>query len=844
MNLPVIRFQKFDPPRLLDSAVEWIMGVLLVFTPLAFGSTQAWSQEVVLGLVAAAVLCVALKRLTGRYRRLPWSWAYPVIFAFVGLCLFQLIPLPASVLRAIAPGTLKLKSSLLADLPNSAAALSHQTITFYSWATIHQLILLVAVAAVFVLVIDVYRDSRRIARLLATIALVGLAVALLAIYQNLTDATTVYGVVMARHKHCGPFMIYSHFDQFMNLSIGAAFGLLLVRLSTLSACHRTTADWVEAAREPANAFVWVLLVFCVLGPITVFLSMGRMGMISLLTAAAITAAMVSFRARPQGGRKAPGYSSVLVLLGIVVLAGLLYFGFDAVSARLATVDKTELTEGVRFQMLKDILIEWKTFPVFGSGLGTHQFVFQAFNRLNVPGIPEHAENEYAEMLGETGLLGVLLVVAFIAIVTRNYFRATATQKEPIQFAVFGLGFGLSAILIHSASDFGQHLPANAILTAIFAGLLVNLARAAKSDDFRAEPFRGERACYLGLGLRVAGVACVVAIFVPALLWANKAREAESLWAAAELKANALEKAGWRGSSQDYVELLKPATAASALAPGDIEYAYFLNGYRWHAASHDSMLADGGMVLPPAVTPIAARIVSELEAIRPLCPTYGPPECVAGQLKALVLHDPSGEQEIKAAYALAPYDRTVCLIWGALAVREKLWDDSVAAFSHYVALQGSPRDFLDAYIRASRPDIAYRIISQDRSSLDYMASRMPTGPVWDQWIAKCHRDSIRLLVLDAAKPEATAETIASLAEALQRQGRNSEAVDLYRRALAANYGQLTWRLQLSKALGDLGRFRDAIEQLRICLSLRPDWADVKVLLADYSARERAQGMARQ
>src|SRR5258706_15837057 len=67
-----------------------------------------------------------------------------------------------------------------------------------------------------------------------------------------------------------------------------------------------------------------------------------------------------------------------------------------------------------------------------------------------------------------------MVALFIGMIVVQYVRCMRSPRPVLRFAACGLGFGLIAILIHSFSDFGQHLPANTFLTCAASALLVNM----------------------------------------------------------------------------------------------------------------------------------------------------------------------------------------------------------------------------------------------------------------------------------------------------------------------------------------------------------------------------------
>ncbi len=236
----------------------------------------------------------------------------------------------------------------------------------------------------------------RIRRLLAVVATVGLVVAAIAAYQNLTGATTIYGLVPAAHRNAGPFMNYSHFSQFMNLSVGAALALLLDRVAELGEFYRTPAEVWAALRQPRQAAVWAWAVLCVAGPLVVLLSLSRMGMISLGVATVVTGGMLVWRGR--AGRGAGGGGSS-VGLGLAVFVVLLGVGLDVVANRLGSLRDLRASGGGRQEMLRDMRAEFRQFPVLGTGLGTHEFVFPEFDRRDLASLADHADERVRPAAG-------------------------------------------------------------------------------------------------------------------------------------------------------------------------------------------------------------------------------------------------------------------------------------------------------------------------------------------------------------------------------------------------------------------------------------------------------------
>ena len=76
-----------------DWMIERLLIALLAFMPLAFGAVEAWSEVIVMILVAAISICFLLKLVAEREVRPVWSWAYAPVLLFLVVVIFQLIPL-------------------------------------------------------------------------------------------------------------------------------------------------------------------------------------------------------------------------------------------------------------------------------------------------------------------------------------------------------------------------------------------------------------------------------------------------------------------------------------------------------------------------------------------------------------------------------------------------------------------------------------------------------------------------------------------------------------------------------------------------------------------------------
>jgi O-antigen ligase len=110
---------------------------------------------------------------------------------------------------------------------------------------------------------------------------------------------------------------------------------------------------------------------------------------------------------------------------------------------------------------------WELFlrhPVTGAGPGIDQLVLA--RATGGTSVFRYAHNEYLQVLAELGVPGVVLLVAFLALVMRRLWRGRADTGA---LAVGGLA-ALAALALHAGFDFVWHIPAVPLLAAAFVGV--------------------------------------------------------------------------------------------------------------------------------------------------------------------------------------------------------------------------------------------------------------------------------------------------------------------------------------------------------------------------------------
>jgi tetratricopeptide (TPR) repeat protein len=391
-----------------------------------------------------------------------------------------------------------------------------------------------------------------------------------------------------------------------------------------------------------------------------------------------------------------------------------------------------------------------------------------------------------------------------------------------------------AILIHSLSDFGQHVPANAFLSAIFCALLLALTRIGQNGQQitqTAIPF-WKSAC--SVLLRIAVFLVVFGIYTWSFIGADNERIAESHWSKVLTIEEGLVEKNWQGTDAEYAELISYATVASERQPENIEYRYWLNVYRWYKISRTTDLISG--VFSEDSISTVRDIVNGLHKTRRYCPTFGATYCTLGQIEKLVLDDDvGGAERIRKGFRLAPCDPIVCLVVGCLDIEEDKIEQSFEKFKKAVQIDGKLfNGIVDIYINGvDRPDLAVAIAEDNMGWLSHVANVLADMEEHKDIVEKAQSRVVELLREKCSGPNAPASALASLANIYRKDNDNEAAIEYYYRALALDYSQVGWRFVLAKLLAESGKISEAIYEARICLKLRPQLRAAEELIAELS-----------
>ena len=388
--------------------------VLVTFAVLAFGAVESWSESVLQIGAALLFLWWGVLMATGRGEEIRWS---PVIWPLLGLEFIAL-------LQFIVP------------------------LSMYPYLTKLELLRMTSYFILLFLSGQAFRTPRQWRDFAWFIVLLGFSVAVFAVLQDLTFNGKLYWFREMRYGGMpyGPYVNRNHFAGLMELLIPVGLAMLAV-------------PGVRRQQMPLMAILAAMPVAALL------LSASRGGIVGFGCEVIVLVILLWIR---RGEKK-----HVFMFLAALALAGGLvgWLGVGQVIQRFSQIHNPEVTEGRRLSMARGAYHIFLDHPWIGSGVGTIVSVYPAYETAYDATIVDHVHDDHFELLAETGVPGALCWLTFIVLLAVYGLKNVSAHQDPVVRSVqLGTVVGCVGLLAHSFVDFNLHIPANALLFYLMAGM--------------------------------------------------------------------------------------------------------------------------------------------------------------------------------------------------------------------------------------------------------------------------------------------------------------------------------------------------------------------------------------
>jgi O-antigen ligase len=442
--------------------LEYGLLALLLWSPLPAASVEEWSifaVELVVAVMAAAY--VLLGERPSLNPRLPpvLRSLRPLVAAFFGYLALQIVPLPAGLVRLVAPGTYGFQKLYSPAFPR----MKFMSLSIAPGATLREGLFLAALFLIGFLVLKTVVRGRGIRTIIAVLVGSGVFQALYGLFE-LTRANPrllFYPKVFNLDSVTGTFVNRNHLSGYLEMIVPLALGLAAARMNLLT-------FGVKGLRE--KFLLWtskgvltnvLILAGVVVMSLGIILSRSRSGVVVLAFSVFLFLGLTVYSYSRTGFRQPwVGKSIRATFLAVVALA--VFVGVGSTIRRFALDDVLHEDRPLYWANTLAIVGD---FPLFGTGLGTFDSAYGAYEKGTSSEMAlRHAHNDYLEAAAELGVVGTALLLAIILSIAVRAFLAWRDRRNA---QARGLALGglvsLAGMGLHAVTDFNLHVTANAVL---------------------------------------------------------------------------------------------------------------------------------------------------------------------------------------------------------------------------------------------------------------------------------------------------------------------------------------------------------------------------------------------
>ncbi len=453
---------------LIASHVTFIL--LFVFAPMAFGSVEPWAFFILILLSGTAFIFYLVYCLqSGKsFYRVP---GFVPLLLIGSLMIFQLVPLPESLLGLISPQSLSFREKS-AGLFSTAVWPISLDIT----AGFDEFSRLFVCCICYILSIQLLSDGEMLKRTVLFLVIFGGGLAFASVLQSffMPDRVLWFRAVPVNAQPFGPYVCRNHYAGLMEMIFPLALALAYVHKPS-----RQFGTWRERLLGFFDDDNFLLFVFLCLSALiillSVFISLSRGGILSLCLSLLF---FLTVTLRISRSRRKFGFIPInLMAFGMMILVAV-WFGWEQLDQRFGGLYHSirVVTPESRYMVLKNGWHMFSDFPAFGAGFGSFGHVFTKYHTIAPYWVVDYAHNDYLQLLTESGIAGFFLFLIFFMVILLKAIKAFNKRKDPLAVFIFaGALSGMAAIFFHSLVDFNLHVNANALYFSFLCALTVSAA---------------------------------------------------------------------------------------------------------------------------------------------------------------------------------------------------------------------------------------------------------------------------------------------------------------------------------------------------------------------------------
>ncbi len=500
--------------RLLQRGVDGGLMLAIFAVPFAFGGRHSIGQFLLVVSAVWSALAWAMLQFTSPHPNWIRSRLEPLLLLIVSVGALQIVPLPAAVTGLLSPQTAAVLPMWNADTAAGRFGDSWPYLSLTVTETRAGVAVGLAYVLLFLVAVQRIRDVRDAGRIVRWIAMSGGMMVVFGLIQYLFSNGKLFWAiehpqVTTLDRPIGAFLNKNHFSQFVAVTIGPLVYWLFKRLESHSK-HSGQSDWA-GNRVPAITRITCIAALVALSLVAVLIARSRGGFLAVGGASAVL--LFGLYAKSLISRRQLGVLSgigltVCLLMGIV--------GHEKLTRIMHRLDTW--SDNGRFPIWQANLKTISEFPIIGTGVGSHRYVYPRF--LDQPfreGEYSHAESSYLQILTETGLIGFSVCVVCVLLCFYWCCRGVKiSQSRDSTLVLCAATATLVASCIQSLGDFVWYIPGCMVMVVL---MMACAFRVYQMEQDRRTPPQTDRVRPLSRARLVCGVLCIV----PLGLWMG------SLW---------------------------------------------------------------------------------------------------------------------------------------------------------------------------------------------------------------------------------------------------------------------------------------------------------------------------
>ncbi|AKI97011.1 O-antigen ligase family protein [Kosmotoga pacifica] len=186
--------------------------------------------------------------------------------------------------------------------------------------------------------------------------------------------------------------------------------------------------------------------------------------------------------------------NIPMLIALIMISFSIIYGYSTdsfltrgsfdVSERLTYISEDRTSIDVRMLQWKAAIKQWNSAKLTGTGFGTYKFYSTENMGRVVSDEPKYmyvngllsirTHNEFLQMLAETGIVGVSLILLSLIGFVWYFFKNILTQRDTEKLLLFlAATASFTVITLHSVVSFPGHLMPNALIAVIVAGVALS-----------------------------------------------------------------------------------------------------------------------------------------------------------------------------------------------------------------------------------------------------------------------------------------------------------------------------------------------------------------------------------